>query len=320
MARHLRGLQVIGMAKLMAAAVTAVCLSLLACLLVASPAQAGSYGVNYSSLRNASNWSNVRDTTGDYNTAAVDISSYGSWSAPNTIGGLDSVLVACDGTYVYFSFLATGNPLDYPAAATAQISNNYCFDAMLNTNPLATSTSTQDFAASLNGKTNPDQIVLIKNIGGPSGTTLNFLTLGVFTRSGTQGVAGTTWSDSTGNCIITDKGLTCPGATETMVEIEYRMPVSWLVGQTDLQNQPITTSTPIRAFYGTSNNANNINKDYMAGSSLDFTVVAPFTLGNSDAWGVMNDTRDGAPPSNAGTWYAYETLLVNGWGWPYSIS
>jgi len=286
-------------------------------LIIIAPCPASAFSVLWSTVNKNSDWSAIRDLTGDYNSSSVDISSYGTWT-PAGAGTWDSVQVSSDGTsggYIYFRFLLTGNPLSWNnSKGTWQINNSNCYEVMLSTNPNATSTTTQDYCVEIS-KTNAVEL-----FQGTSSTPVagDVTTFGNITQSGVDHVAGTTWTEANGNLLVTDTGLSAPSVTgnpePTMCYIDMRIPFSWLSAF------GVTLTTPIRAFYGTSNNDNNINKDYMIGSSLDFTQNTPFTFGDPSQNGAIYDTKDASPASDAGVWQAGESLQVNGFGWPTSAA
>lgn len=287
--------------KVLVKAISALCLLSVFCLLMPSPVFA--FSVTYATIKRSSDWSPIQDVNGEISIAdSVDISSYGS---NGTMGPDNSVDVACDGTYVYFRFLLNGNPLQWNQSLNSwQVNQNGCYEAFLYSGSEAalTSTSVQTFTADLS-KTNAVELY-----SGTGSTPIDSIALGPITQT------GLVYTDNN-YLTVTDTGI--PDLTDgkdDLFTLEFREPLSWLTAQ------GISLSTPIRAFYGTSAQDNTLNKDYMTGSALDFTQSALFTFGNTGVNGMLYDTRDTAPPSNAGTWHGGETLTVNGYGWPYGLS
>lgn len=242
-----------------------------------------------------SDWSPIRDITGDMSPYNADISSNGYYK-DQTVGTWDSVAIYTDGSYIYFRFLLSGNPLSYSTSqSTWIVDSRTSYVALLDTNH----DNTTDWTATVS---KDNSIKLFEGM-----TLTQSVTFGPITQT------GSIYTESGGYLRVTDTGTLLydrPGVPSmfNLHYLDYRIPISWLTG--------VTSKTFIRPFYGTSNNDQNINKDYMIGNSLNFDQVSATSIDGFPRWGALYDTRDTAPSSNAGIWYGNETLMVTGFGWP----
>ena len=152
-----------------------------------------------------------------------------------------SVSIAYDGTNAFFRLQLEANP-----TAGGNISNSQTYLAELAAAD-GTTEGTAKAIVGVNGKTNPDK-VYVTDI---SASTVNDIYIG----TGFRGVA-------------------VSGSSPQTYWLEFQVPISAI--------QAIwpgfTETTQMKVFYGTSNNLNNINKDYMTGTTVNFALVSTSEL------------------------------------------
>ena len=105
-----------------------------------------------------------------------------------------------------------------------------------------------------------------------------------------------------------------------LVYFDFQVPYTALSAPGFANN--IEFDTPIRFFTATTTNENSILKDALGISTTiagAFADVLPTTFG-STGFGIIYDSRDADPYSDNGVWETGEQLLVNGFGWPPSVS
>ncbi|MHB8174273.1 MAG: hypothetical protein ACYDFU_07435, partial [Nitrospirota bacterium] len=301
-------------------------LSLLVVFSILLPSPALAVFTNWATINRGDNWNPIYDDNGenslkDYQDISSDgpVNGFGTWA---------SASVGSDGTTtgnVYFRILLNNNPLSQNSQGVWKVNNNSGVAVFLDTSDALAPTSgtVQNWCIQLSKSGIPGELELFN---GPSASANNPLNqvLGTITENGTGG-AGTTWTDSTGYITVTDTGVPNQTTGADIFTVDITVPFAWFAAGSPYlgANAPITMTTPVRAFYGTSTEPNTINKDYFIDpasgqSALDFTETAIFTFGNPGVCGFADDTRDANPPSSGGTWHGGDTLTVNAYGFPWN--
>lgn len=270
----------------------------MACLVLPVTVFAWPTGSQWVSLVDQAAWQTIRDITGDLSPYNADISSHGYYKQL-TVGDRDSAALYTDGSSLYFRFLLSSNPLSYSTAnMTWEIDSRISYVAQLDTN----GDNQADWTVTVSKN---NQLLLFNGL--------------VQTQAipfGPINLSGSTYIGSLGYLQVVDTGIAVldragePNGQNNLHYLEYRVPLSWLPG--------ITARTFFRPVFGTSNNEQNINKDYMIGNSVDYEQVAATSLGGLGIWGAVYDDRDSLPASNGGIWFGNETLAITGFGWPSS--
>ncbi len=181
----------------------------------------------------------VRDVNGDQNPDSTDVSSHG---ANNQVGDWNSVYFYATSTHLFFRMLLNDNPAG-PPGSWAQ----YSWLVEIDVN----GDSVTDWRVGIAGV---DELVYATCLSTSQSTTRSANPANGYTRQ-----------------ISTD--VTGPSSNKTMYYADWQIELSALNdgagGCPD-----VSTSTPIRLFYGTSANGQvggPVNKDFFTGSSVDYT-------------------------------------------------
>lgn len=243
-------------------------------------------------------WNSIRDYTGDQSPTNADISSHGDFKNI-TIGEWNSVAFYSNGTTAFFRFLLSDNPL-----AWNNTQNTYQIDSR-SSDVILIDTNRDNVPDWVVAASKSNRIMLFQ---GTSSSPSRTIPLGPITKN------GAVYTDNTSGenyLRVTDTGvpsINVPGQSPNMHYLDIQVPLSWFTN--------MNSRTFFRPFYGTSNNDNNINKDYMIGNSANFNMAPAMSMGNPGVYGAIYDTRDTTPASNGGIWFGNETMIVTGYGWP----
>ncbi|MBI3945958.1 MAG: DUF11 domain-containing protein [Armatimonadetes bacterium] len=244
----------------------------------------------------------VMDPNGDISPDNTDVSSNGHYKN-RTVGNMPSVYVGHDGTYLYFRWFLSGNPLSKMSGTDAyQIDSRTSWVILLDVN----ADDAQDWALTVS-KTN-----MVRVLAGIAGTSVRDAPLAPIKKLG----ADPNWvyedgTDGVGYVRVVDLALPTqepdPTGPHWQHYLDVRVPINWIPG--------MTPTTVFRPYMGTSTTDAHIGKDLMFDTtSMSFDDVAPTDPSGNP--GALYDARDPAPASDAGAWTAGETVQLTGYGWP----